>query len=232
MKFSKHLLIMLLSYSVLAVADLEIKSGMYLRVGDGGVFNVFLDKHGDKVFRIRTLGSNGHSCSLGGKVDGSRVIVVGPSYAERCDIEVKNTGSQIELRRSEGDIGCSDYCGPRAGINGRYKLAYSLCTIKSSVVRIKESDALISQGEKRKAYSSLVDLHEKCSEFMDRYARMRLMNKVSVLALELGDKKTCRKVQEDDDFFNFVYPEYLPENLKPEYRELSNEHARLKRECS
>lgn len=82
MKFSKHLLVMLISYSALSAADSEIKNGMYLRVGDGGVFNVFLDNHGDKIFRIRTLGSNGHSCSLGGRVDGSRIIVEGPSYAD------------------------------------------------------------------------------------------------------------------------------------------------------
>lgn len=42
MKFSKHLLVMLISYSALSAADSEIKNGMYLRAGDGGVLNVFL----------------------------------------------------------------------------------------------------------------------------------------------------------------------------------------------
>lgn len=189
MRFSKNLLVVLLSYSALAVADSGIKSGMYLRVGDGGVFNVFLDKHGDKIFRIRTLGSNGHSCSLGGRVDGSRVIVEGPSYADRCDIDVKNTAGKIELSRGRESLGCRDYCGPRAGFYGSYKLAYSLCAFGSYRKRLSIIESALDSGDKDKGYLLSKELYEKCSQFMDSLPRMGLINKISALSLERETRK-------------------------------------------
>ncbi|MCW8021067.1 MULTISPECIES: hypothetical protein [Pseudomonas aeruginosa group] len=232
MKISKHLLVMFISYSALAVADSEIKSGMYLRVGDGGVFNVFLDNHGEKIFRIRTLGSNGHSCSLGGRVDGSRIIVEGPTYADRCDIDVKNTAGKIELSRGRESLGCRDYCGSRAGFYGSYKLAYSLCAFSSYRKRLSMIEGALSSGDKDKGYLLSKELYEKCSQFMDSLLRMGLINKISALNLQRGDKKACRKMQDDVGFFDSIKPEYLPQDERITYEALRDEHAKLQSECS
>ncbi|HHJ1707128.1 TPA: hypothetical protein ACQGU1_005975 [Pseudomonas aeruginosa] len=232
MKFSKYLVVMLISCSALAIAGSEIKSGMYLRVGDGGVFNVFLDKNGNKIFRVSTLGSNGHSCSLGGKVDGSRIIVEGPSYADRCDVDVKNNAGEIELSRGQESLGCRDYCGTRAGFYGSYKLAYSLCAFSSSRKRLSIIESALSSGGKDKGYLLSKELYEKCSQFIEPLPRMGLINKISALNLERGGKKACRKMQGDVGFFDSIRPEYLPQDERAMYEILRNEHAKLLSECS
>ncbi|KSD62115.1 hypothetical protein [Pseudomonas aeruginosa] len=93
-------------------------------------------------------------------------------------------------------------------------------------------EGALSSGDKDKGYLLSKELYEKCSQFMDSLPRMGLVNKISALNLQRGDKKACRKMQDDVGFFDSIKPEYLPQDERVTYEALRDEHAKLQSECS
>lgn len=114
-----------------AVDALAVEPGKYLYVDSGHAHGALLVK--GKRFTLDTIGSNCHTCSLTGTLNGN--VGVASDGSGTCRISIIGDRGTLKVD-SGGAAACRSYCGARAMFDGEYRKPAAVCTDRSRVAQV------------------------------------------------------------------------------------------------
>ncbi len=180
------------AWAPIAFAD-SPKPGEYQTEGDWGWMKIK-----DGKFEISSIGGNAHICELSGKIEGNKGYTEDDSAApeDRCVINLKPIPNGVEVIPETEDT-CRQFCGMRAGFEGKYYLPPSDCTHEGRKAAHDEFQEKYTAKDYRRAYATLDAHFKRCSKFMNWVEIDNVRNDLAITQFHLGHKDACLKILQE-----------------------------------
>ncbi|MCC8625052.1 hypothetical protein [Xanthomonas vesicatoria] len=144
---------------------------------------------GARHFEILAVGTNGHTCSLEGTLQGDKAEVSDASDAP-CKLSFKPVAGGFSIAALTQDS-CRDYCGMRAGFEGDYLQLPAGCTSAASSRR-REAYLRDYRGKRyAEALAGMQAFAGECGEFLTWLDRDRFANDRALTLLRLNRPQEC-----------------------------------------
>ncbi len=140
------------------------------------------------AFDISTVGANGHSCQLDGRIVGGKAKLAGSP----CVVNFKTTGETVVITTNGADQ-CRENCGMRASFKGTYTRPSPACTIdavSTSRKRFKQQYDAKNYGAAEGTLSAVLS---ECEKTLDWLSTSRIRNDLAITQFKTGDKAACLK---------------------------------------
>lgn len=192
---SRRLLAGLLGLVVWGVqAAPVVPAGDYVLEGGGGRLRV-VQRTGVTRFSIDVVGSNGHTCSLAGRMNGTQGQAddaSDPQQVCRVQFTPSADGVQIGVAPVAATAeACRDYCGMRAGFEGRYLKPQGVCTPGE---QRRAGDTFLQHYRAKRfeeAIAALAPVVTQCRPLIDWMSLDRLRNDLALAHFHAGQAGTC-----------------------------------------
>lgn len=161
--------------------------GEYATQPGSGTLTVRRNGKGLHEFAIFVVGGNAHTCEMGGWIERGIGIVAGEPACRVRFITRSAASTDVEAL----DAACRDYCGMRAGFEGRYVAVPAAC---APAERERRQAAFLRDHRARRyvpAYSTLTALDRECGAFLDWISRDALANDRAITELHLQRPQAC-----------------------------------------
>ena len=182
-----YLVIILIGTSI-SYAGTTILPGVYETEGGWGTVTIK-----NNQFKISTMGENGHTCNLAGKIIGTKGITTEEYSSDACKIIFEAQSSTIEIKIDTDDA-CRAYCGARADFTGKYYIPASECAIKSRKERRKDFLKFYTEKQYITAYEKLSTLNLECGNFFNWIEKDQIKNDLAVTLFHIENKNECLNV--------------------------------------
>lgn len=183
----------LLTYPLQAAED-ALPPGEYQTEAGWGYLRITSGTDGAKTLLLESNGPNGHICGLDGKLVGDRGIIGEERADGTCFIRLMREGDAINV--VSGHESCRDYCGYRAGFEGRYYKPAPGCELDA----VKQTRAtfkhLYDRKQYRKALDALAQVPKRCAKTLDEMQIPDITNDIAITQYKLGMRDACLKTLE------------------------------------
>lgn len=180
------------------------KIGQYLTERGWGVLDVLQGKEGKRIFRLNSLGTNGHSCTLEGVIENG-IAILNDDPATVCKVSFAPTPFGVAVADATNGM-CRSYCGARAGFEG----SYSVPALGCSTQAVRASREKFKQAYDKKQYAEaelyLSPILSRCAITLDQWADSDIRNDLGITYFHLKNKSAClstlaplAKLAGDDD---------------------------------
>jgi hypothetical protein len=218
--FRLAVLALLLHGAVIGPAGADAPApGEYVTERGWGTLQVSSPAGGSTTFTIISVGSNMHSCELGGEIVGGRASLEAED-GKRCVVDFAPKSDGIEVTSNDA---CRYYCGARAAFEGLYLKAPDGCTGRAQAETRKGFKRLYDKKNYRDARATLEPLLARCGRILGWLDAGWIRNDLALTQHKLGDDSGCRRTLEplaadatksDDDIASEYPPSdadaYLP----------------------
>lgn len=196
------------------LAALPLTAGEYRTEQGWGRLILGAPVKGAMAFRIRALGSNGHSCLLKGEVRNGLANLAAGNEKESCQIRFKPTRDGVEVVNQSGGETCAAYCGARASFPGEYLHVPRLCEAAAVSRERLAFSAYYKSKDYAAAREKLESLFNLCGNVLDLWDQYRIRNDLAVTYHHLKDDTSCLSILDplkeissmSDDRFDQEYP--------------------------
>jgi hypothetical protein len=181
----KHFLfasVVCLYASLSAAQGANPPAGEYIFERGSGLLNV----RPGGAFDISTVGANGHSCQLDGRIVGGKAKLDGSP----CVVSFKTTGETVVITTNGADQ-CRENCGMRATFEGTYIHPSPACTINAVSTSRKRFKQQYDAKNYGAAQSTLSAVLAECEKTLDWLSTGRIRNDLAITQYKLGDKAAC-----------------------------------------
>ena len=198
-----------------AYAD-AVEPGQYVFEGANGTLTV---KAGG--FTIDTLGGNGHSCGLEGRLSGLKGETKGDG-GDICRITFTRISGGWRAKAETGES-CRSFCGMRADFQGAYLTPPQGCAAGEQARTRKHFKSLYDAKAYAEAAPLLQGLLKSCDGFVSWLELGWIRNDLALTRYRLGDAKGCgetlKPLADDaalsDDAYREKFPPTDAENYLP-----------------
>jgi hypothetical protein len=167
-----------------------LSPGEYVTEGGWGVLTLKKERGQGIPFALEAVGANGHVCSLDGEIRNGRSVVSAEGSSPECIVSFVVQGESIDVA-GNGVDSCHDFCGARAGFEGRYVRAPAGC---SSAERAKSQETFNRLYKERKlseASTALAPLLERCARTLSWLEDGSVRNDLAITQYHLGRYAEC-----------------------------------------
>jgi hypothetical protein len=186
--------ILILQTHPLQAAEDALPPGEYQTEAGWGYLRITSGTEGAKTLLLESNGPNGHICGLDGKLVGDRGIIGEEGGDGACFIRLVREGDAINV--ISGHESCRDYCGYRAGFEGRYYKPAPGCEVDA----VKQARATFKQLYGRKQYRQALDtlapVPKQCAKTLDRMQIPDIANDIAITQYKLGMRDACLRTLE------------------------------------
>lgn len=203
-----------LSVTTTALAQ-TLLPGNYETHKGWGSLGIQVDKDEVLLFTIDTTGANGHTCSLDGKIKGNTGYTETNAEQPQCLIlfeVVEPNGLSISTLTNEA---CRNFCGSRAGFEGKYFLPPPGCNPTEREARRNSFLALYRSHKYSRAYDTLSPLYKQCHDFLTWVEIDAMRNDLAITQFHLGHKKACLSILNDTIGATKANEDELRSNMAP-----------------
>ena len=204
------------------------RPGHYVTYRSWGSLVVRPADAGAAPFDLSSVGANGHTCELEGRIAGGLAVILGDGSAEKCVVRfraLKGGGLSVDTDPSTAPAdACRAYCGARAAFDGDYYPPDKGCDESERGATRARFQAFYDAKRYGDALKTLAPLLGACGDTMPWVEEARVRNDLALTHYRLNDKGGCRAVlaplakdakRSDDDIRDTDAPadaeEYLPE---------------------
>ncbi len=159
-------------------------AGTYIRKGGGG--DLVVQANGQ--FRIKTLGSNRHTCGLAGTIVGGYAKLAGTA----CVVSFTPIGHRVEVVASDGDA-CKGFCGAMAWFGGDYLRPTPACTDKAIAASRQKFKRAYDAKDYALAQATLAPVLAQCDATLTGVHMGWIRNDLALAQLRAGDAAACRQ---------------------------------------
>lgn len=161
--------------------------GTYVTEGGWGTLNI----RNDGGFALETLGANGHSCNLEGRIVRSRATL-----EQGCKVRFGLRGAVIQVgpepATEANRQACREYCGMRAHFDGDYVAEQAAC--RDGPVKAERAAFLADYKGKRfpQATARLEKLLDTCGRFLWWMTEAEIRNDLGLAQHRAGRSGSCQ----------------------------------------
>ena len=174
----------------LRAAAADVTPGEYLTEGGWGMLHVTRDASGMRSFAIDSEGPNGHSCSVRGGIVAGKAVLAEQGDDEPCAIAFDAHGDAVDVSLG-APATCREYCGARAGFDGRYVRPADGCRTDQRLAFAATFMQAYRAARYDVALRTLQPLLTKCTTWLDARARGRLIEDIAITQYHLGRFDDC-----------------------------------------
>lgn len=167
-------------------AHAQVANGDYIAEHGWGALKV---KNGG--FEILSVGGNGHTCGLDGKLKGMTATLDDGGDICRIRFKAKDGGYQVTPATPET---CRNYCGARAYFEGLYLKPARGCADGAREATKKGFKAAYAAKDYAKAHRLLSPLLHTCVRTLGPMETAALRNDLAITLYHLGRKADCRAI--------------------------------------
>jgi hypothetical protein len=159
--------------------------------GPGGNLVISSDDKKKLVFRLVANGANGHSCGLGGDIEGNqgRTESLGDVGACIVDFQTESNGITVKVDGAEGNFeACRAWCGMRASFDRVYIKVPAGCTPSE---RQAMHSASKQAKDAKRAVDGLKRLQVDCYRYFELIERDVIHNDMALALHHLDKNRQC-----------------------------------------
>lgn len=172
------------------------------------------------TFKLETLGANGHTCLVEGKIKGE----LAHANEGKCKLTFGVKGNVVDVKALHSED-CSEWCGARAWLEGEFTRPAPECTRQAVEETRASFKVLYDQKKWKEALAQLTPLLPKCEDMIGRFEVMWIRNDLAITLHHAGDDAACRKTLEPfGDLLTVKPDEYV--TAEPSYDGLYQDIAR------
>jgi hypothetical protein len=187
--FLSAAMIAILASTALAAAQQPIQAGEYVTHGAWGELRITESKNASQNFAIETVGGNGHTCSLKGRIrDGKGFASDG--HPPGCVIDFKVNASSISVIDPGTDV-CNQYCGMRGRFDGTYYVPVEACKPAQQAKRRAAFLNLYRAKNYAPALALLDGFYTQCKDFLHWVVIDQVRNDLAITQFHLGKHGDC-----------------------------------------
>jgi hypothetical protein len=162
--------------------------------GPGGNLVISSDEKKKLVFRLVANGANGHSCGLGGDIEGNqgRTESLGDVGACIVDFQTESNEITVKVDGAEGNFeACRAWCGMRASFDRVYIMVPAGCTTSERQARNSASKQAKDAKDYRRAVDGLKRLQVDCYRYFELIERDANHNDMALALHHLDKNREC-----------------------------------------
>ncbi|MBV8634770.1 MAG: hypothetical protein JO002_09800, partial [Burkholderiaceae bacterium] len=163
--------------------------GEYITEKGWGILKV-TGKPGALHFDIAAIGANGHSCSIEGSIKDGKAVLDDSSPDDPCHVRFQADSAGIDVvLGATGE--CRQYCGMRAGFDGRYLAPATGCRNRER--KAAQGNFVKQYGIKnyQSALNGLLPVLNGCAATLFWLEEAQIRNDLAVTLYHLGRKEDC-----------------------------------------
>jgi len=172
--------------------------GHYVTERSWGSLVVQPTQAGAAPFDLNTVGPNGHTCELGGRIVDGLAVVGSDAADEKCVVRfrpLKGGGLLVETDPSTAPAdACRAFCGARASFEGDYTRPAKGCDDDARKTTRARFQALYDARRYGAALATLGPLLGACGDTLTWVEEARVRNDLALTHYRLNDKGGCRAV--------------------------------------
>lgn len=181
----KRILLSLALALAASAAQAQVAPGDYISERGGGSLTVK-----DGGFEISSVGANGHTCGLDGKLKGSIGLAGEAPDICRVEFKPKDGGYQVTPLTLEP---CRAFCGARASFDGLYLKPAPGCADAEREATQKDFKAAYDAKQYAKAEPLLARQLKDCARTLGWLEKASTANDLAITQFHLGKKADCLK---------------------------------------
>ncbi len=163
--------------------------GEYITERGWGTLEVASQPGGTSTFKIISVGSNMHTCELGGEVIGGRASLEA-GEGEPCVVDFVSKPDGIEVA---GNDACRYFCGARASFEGLYLKPPPGCSGRAQAETRQRFKRLYDRQAYTHARATLEPLLVNCGRLLGWLDAGWIRNDLALTRHKLGDDSACRR---------------------------------------
>jgi hypothetical protein len=180
------------------------KVGQYITEQGWGVLDVLQGKDGKRMFRLESVGANGHSCTLDGAIENG-IATLKDDPDRVCKVSFAPIASGVAVADASDGM-CRSFCGARAGFEGDYRVPPAGCNtgaVRASREKFKKA---YDKKQYAEAESHLAPILSRCTITLNLWDDADIRNDLAITYFHLKNKSAClvaltplAKLAADDD---------------------------------
>jgi hypothetical protein len=187
------LLVAAASHPVLVCAKSPaIAHGTYVMGGGSGDLLIFSEKNGKQRFEINVVGTNAHTCTLSGQIEGEIARLT--EGDQICQIRFGSKKGGVDVTVDGDPEPCRAYCGVRAWFEGFYGSEIPECRAKKVEAERARFKTLYDKKSYAEARDILLSVLDRCAEQSHESVLGWVRNDLAVTYHKLKDDASCREV--------------------------------------
>jgi len=168
-------------------AAAAVESGEYVYTEGGSGHGTLTIRNGQ--FTIETIGANGHTCELGGKLQG-QTGVASDGADGTCRLTFSGSQGRLNIDTGQTDA-CRAFCGMRAMFDGEYRKAPATCTAHARSTRLNGAHAAYAKKQYADARDAFAALIGECKPFMSWIEIDSARSDLALAHYHLGENAQC-----------------------------------------